>query len=709
MNRRKIISSFPIIRLITPLILLSVGLQIIIISHMYIFKVDVFAETMQIGLRFIRGIILTFIAAAILAYPSIHLIINLNQTLSWKGSPYKRFFIQFSVAAIFGILVSPCILFPAIWIFGLESDFHTLLSNVYYMVVLAIFVMAFLEARIYFIDSAESYQAKEILTQKLIAEAANKARYKAQIQIEEEKNKYAHKLIEKERQLNSELGQEIEKRKIIAKELNEKTNQLNSILTNLSGAAYRCYFDEQYTMQYISEKIYDISGYHAFEFTDNSKMSFNSIIHSEDKEEVKKKIQESFVSKMSYEIEYRIIHKNGDCIWVNENGKGIYNDNGNIEYLDGIIVDISRRKLAEIAAKESERNYKELMNFLPQPVFELDLQGKILFNNKSGQDFFGLPDPEKNTEKSSALDFFIDEDIPRVAENIKKTQQSVNASPNEYTVKKPDGTLCPVLIYGSPIIRNNKVVGRRGIIIDISERKKHELKLLEAKEELERINNSLEKAVSERTQQLTETNTLLLKVQKENIQSQFEILKQQINPHFLFNSLNVLSSLITKDLAKAQLFIDEFSQIYRYVLETIEKTVVTLGQELSFVRSYFFLQQLRYGENLILNINLDSNLLNLFIPPLSLQVVLENAIKHNVVNDSSPLCINIINEGNWLILSNNVQTKISMVKSMGLGQKNLIKRYTLISDNTPSFQIHNDNYVVKLPLLNIENNESIDY
>jgi two-component system, LytTR family, sensor kinase len=201
---------------------------------------------------------------------------------------------------------------------------------------------------------------------------------------------------------------------------------------------------------------------------------------------------------------------------------------------------------------------------------------------------------------------------------------------------------------------------------------------------------------------------MLLKVQKENLQAQFEVLKQQVNPHFLFNSLNVLSSLIDKDIAKAQLFIDEFSQIYRYVLETIEKTVVTLGKELGFVRSYIFLQQIRYGDNLNFTVNLPSKLFKLYMPPLSLQVVLENAIKHNIVNESHPLHINISHDA-WLIVSNSIQTKISMGNSTGLGQKNMVKRYALISDKEPTFQVINNQYVVKLPLLNIENDERIDH
>lgn len=696
-------------KIVKALIFLALGMQVIVISQMYFFRYDLFSDPYLLVIRLLRGLVLTFAAGAFLAYPGILVIRYLNRKLSWKDNLLKRFFIQFLLALLGGLLITPVVILPATVFFGLESDIHTLLNNAYYLAVLSLFLMLILEALIYSGDSARSKLDTENLQQELIKEAENRARMEASVQMEKEKNEYAQRLIEQEKQLNRNLGEEIKKRELITGQLNESREQLNSILSNLAGAAYRCYFDEKYTMKYISEKIFDISGYHAYEFIDNYEIPFSKIIHPVDKELCRKNILEATCAKRHYEFEYRIIHKDGQVVWVNENGKGIYNQQGELEFLDGIILDITRRKEAEFSASESERNFMELMELFPQPIFELDIQGNILFTNGSGKEFFGIVMPENPEEKISALDYMVEEDVPRVQENIKKSNQAILSTPIEYTVKRPDGSRCPVLIYGSPIFRNGKVVGRRGIIIDISERKKQEEKLLKAKAELERINNTLEQRVAERTKQLTDANTKLLRVQKENLQSQFEVLKQQVNPHFLFNSLNVLSSLINKDISKAQLFIDEFSQIYRYVLETIEKTVVTLGKELSFARSYIYLQQIRYGENLNFTVNLPSDLLNLYMPPLSLQVVLENAVKHNIVNESHLLNITIVHDDNWLIVSNNIQPKISMGKSTGLGQKNMVKRYNLISERVPLFQVVNNQYVVKLPLLNIENDERTDH
>lgn len=198
-------------------------------------------------------------------------------------------------------------------------------------------------------------------------------------------------------------------------------------------------------------------------------------------------------------------------------------------------------------------------------------------------------------------------------------------------------------------------------------------------------------------------------LQTELSQIKFEVLKSQINPHFMFNSLNVLSGLINKDVKKAQQFIDEFSHIYRYVLETIEQPVATVGKELDFTRSYLFLQQIRYGSDLSYSINIPADLLNLLMPPLSLQVVLENATKHNIVNETKPLRIEIYNDGLFLVIRNNIQPKISKGNSTGLGLKNLVKRYSLISSKEPVFLVETSHYIAKLPLINQDTDERTYY
>jgi len=197
-------------------------------------------------------------------------------------------------------------------------------------------------------------------------------------------------------------------------------------------------------------------------------------------------------------------------------------------------------------------------------------------------------------------------------------------------------------------------------------------------------------------------------LEKELSQIRFEVLKNQINPHFMFNSLNVLSGLIDKDTGKAQEFIDEFSHIYRYVIETIEKPVVLVKEELDFARSYMFLQQMRYGDQLKFEVDLPSSALAQYLPPLSLQVILENAIKHNLVSEEKPLHIEISMNENHLVVRNDLQPKMTGGRSTRLGQENLLKRYALISREVPEFRVETKHYQASLPLINPENNESTD-
>jgi len=648
------------------------------------------------------------IAGFAMAYPDLFVIRHLNKNFQWRKGAIKRAVLQFVLMFVIAVTVSSLLTIFAHWVNNYPQGLpNVLFNNMLIYAVVNAFFMSILEAWIYLEEGIKEKLKAEKLQQELIAEAANRAKAETRIEMEEEKNKYAQKLIEQEKKLNRFLEDEIKKREKITKQLNQSREQLNSILTNLAGAAYRCNFDEQYTMKYISEKIFDISGYHASDLIENANYSYAGIIHPEDKNSCRQNIQEAVSNKSHYEFEYRIIHQNGQVVWVSENGKGIYNDNDELTYLDGIIIDITRRKEAEFAAAESERNYKELMDLLPQPIFELDIDGNILFVNNSGKEFFGIVMPENPEEKISALHYMVKEDVPRVQNVIKKPNETNPSVPNEYTVKRPDGTRCPVLIYGSPIIRDGKVVGRRGIIIDISERKKQELKLLKAKEELERINNTLEQSVAERTKQLTEANTQLLKVQKENLQSQFEVLKQQVNPHFLFNSLNVLTSLIKIDPDLAESFTERLSKVYRYVLENKEKDLVSLSTELEFLNAYLFLLEIRFMKKLFIDIKIDKSYSDYQILPIAIQLIIENAIKHNTFSKAQPLKIEIfVDDQQRLNIINNLNLRETKLISTGVGLENINRRYALVSDQKPEFIKTSEHFIAKLPLLKTEKIET---
>ena len=191
-------------------------------------------------------------------------------------------------------------------------------------------------------------------------------------------------------------------------------------------------------------------------------------------------------------------------------------------------------------------------------------------------------------------------------------------------------------------------------------------------------------------------------LRRQNVESQYAALTSQINPHFLFNSLNALSSLIQADPAKALIFNREFSKIYRYVLDTKDKLVVSLQQELDFLNSYFYLQKIRFDKGLFHRIEVDVYCLDLYLPPLSLQLLIENAIKHNEISEENPLTITITCQGEALTITNNFQPREKTSSEAGIGLKNLTDRYAHYTDIKPVFKIENDNYIAIIPLLKDE-------
>jgi PAS domain S-box-containing protein len=688
-------------------LVMAVIIQLIVITYNHYSGYHELYGFTEFILRLIRGIIYSMIAGFAIAYPDLFVIQYLNKHLQWSKGALKRVVIQFSLMLVVAVTVSSLLTIFAHWISSYRQGLGNVLFNnmLIYSVVNAFF-MSVLEAWIFLDESMKEKVRAEKLQQELIMEAGNRARYEAQIQVEEEKNKYAQKLIEQEKKLNHHLAEEIKKREQITVQLNESREQLDSILTNLAGAAFRCHFDEQYTMKYISEKIYDISGYHASAFIDNAEQSYAGIIHPDDRDFCRERIEEAILKKTNYEFEYRIVHQNGQIVWVSENGKGLFDNKDELTYLDGIIIDVTRRKQAELEARDSEKKYKDLMDLLPQPVFELNLQGEIVLTNKAGDEFFG-PLPDDPDKKQSALDCFVKEDIPRIIENFKNSARGIATEPGEFTAIKKDGSLCPVMVFGNPIVRNGEIVGRRGIIIDISERKRQEMKLMKANEELERVNNTLERSVAERTKQLTEANTQLLKVQKENLQSQFEVLKQQVNPHFLFNSLNVLTSLIKVDPDLAESFTERLSKVYRYVLENKEKDLVSLSTELEFLHAYLFLLEIRFMKKLFIETNIDKSYYDCQILPIAIQLIIENAIKHNTFSKLQPLKIEIfVDEQQQLNIVNNLNERESKFVSTGVGLENIKRRYALVSDRKPEFVKTTEHFIAKLPLLKPEKFEA---
>ena len=192
------------------------------------------------------------------------------------------------------------------------------------------------------------------------------------------------------------------------------------------------------------------------------------------------------------------------------------------------------------------------------------------------------------------------------------------------------------------------------------------------------------------------------------ISAKYESLQNQVNPHFLFNSLNVLSTLVYKDPDVAATFIKQLSRVYRYVLEAKNQEVVPLETELEALEAYFFLLKIRFKEGLEVQNNL-KQIKNCHIAPLSLQMLVENAVKHNTVNRDQALQIKLYAKDDYLFVENNLQKKSNQQESMGIGLSNIQKRYQYLSDNAVLIEETATHFKVGLPVLNILQNTSPIY
>lgn len=211
---------------------------------------------------------------------------------------------------------------------------------------------------------------------------------------------------------------------------------------------------------------------------------------------------------------------------------------------------------------------------------------------------------------------------------------------------------------------------------------------------------------------LTETE----QVEKLHLESQFQSLQSQINPHFLFNSLNVLSSLIAENPGRAETFVDELSNVYRYLLRSNERELVSVGDELRFIRSYFHLLKTRHDAGICLEINVNPDKFEKKLPSLALQILVENAVKHNEISPGKPLRVEIVEEielseslGSCtqapvtshpkIIIRNNLQRKATRPHSNHVGLENLRQRYELLG--VKGFDVCDDGlfFSVTLPLI----------
>lgn len=204
-----------------------------------------------------------------------------------------------------------------------------------------------------------------------------------------------------------------------------------------------------------------------------------------------------------------------------------------------------------------------------------------------------------------------------------------------------------------------------------------------------------------------------LSTERDQLNLQFEALKSQLNPHFLFNSLNTISSLTYRDVKLAEKYIRKLASTYRYILRTDDKQLVSLEEELNMVRSFFFMQQIKYEDCIFLETTISEKNINSLIPPLTVQMLVENALKHNLICEEKDLKIEIFDENDKIVVKNNLVKKPILLRvgndvfdrpaengSHKIGLENIRKRYNYLVNKEIEI-IRNDHFIVKLPVINM--------
>ena len=358
--------------------------------------------------------------------------------------------------------------------------------------------------------------------------------------------------------------------------------------------------------------------------------------------------------------------------------------------------DITESKRMQIELMESEEKYRTLIDKATDGIL-ITQSGVFKFVNPAFCEMMQYS--EKELINKLFIDVVDKEHHKEMLENHKRRMNG-ESFPAIYRAKlyRKDGSSIMVELNS----RTTDFEGNTASFVitrDITDRLQKEEELRKTQKELENLNQNLETRVHESTLKLTEANTQLIRLQKENLQSQFEVLRQQVNPHFLFNSLNVLASLIKLEPDLAEKFTEHLSKVYRYVLENKDNDLVALNTELDFLDAYMFLLNIRFMDKIKMEVQISLDPQLYYILPLALQLIIENAIKHNTMSKKMPLHIKIFaDEQQMLNVTNNLQERESHMTSTGVGLKNIAHRYMLLEMTEPEFYKTETHFVARIPL-----------
>jgi PAS domain S-box-containing protein len=368
-------------------------------------------------------------------------------------------------------------------------------------------------------------------------------------------------------------------------------------------------------------------------------------------------------------------------------------------FIIAIVHDITQRKKSE---EELRRvNERLTLHFRETPLAYIEWNENLEVTdwNPAAETIFGYTREDVIGKHAFTLivPSKIQPQIQELSETILK-QTGGQRSTNENLTKDGHTIICNW--YNTPLKdETGKVIGLASLVQDVTEQKKLEAELEKYVTVLEKSYSESRSKVQSYSLELETRKNELLRLQKEKLQSQFETLRSQVNPHFLFNSLNVLTSLIKIEPDLAEQFTIRLSMVYRYVLENKDKDLVTLETELDFLKAYTFLLDIRFSGKMKVDVRLSENEMQLKVVPLALQLLIENAIKHNTFSRTKPLLVNITAEEDYLVIENNLQVREAHVQSTGVGLQNIGSRYAYFTERKVISGIEDDKFIVKIPLL----------
>ncbi len=276
---------------------------------------------------------------------------------------------------------------------------------------------------------------------------------------------------------------DISERKKMENTLVESERRLKTMMGNLPGIAYRCLNDKDWTMQFMSERCKELTGFSSDIFTGKNQKPYNDIIHPDDRNYVADKIEEGVRQNKSYELEYRIISATGETKYVWEKGQGIL-ENGKLLFLEGLIIDITRRKELNFQLEQNEKKYRYLIESINDVLYEIKGDGTFVYVNPVCERIFGYKPEELVGTK--LLDYVCQPDLPLILKAF-KNHLNKNYSHLDYRIYNKSGKIRWVRSSTTPIFENGKLVGGTGVLRDITEVKSAELELKGNKERFEQI------------------------------------------------------------------------------------------------------------------------------------------------------------------------------------------------------------------------------